>query len=282
MQDLIFKGYISGEVRVVGQVKPLHVARMVKTGISGLDEILGGGIPEGNVVLVSGPCGAGKTIFSIQFLHNGAVEYKEKGAYIALDEKPDLVRKRAKPFGWDLRDLELDNRIAILDAYATLAKLPTAEKMKVLGPLETTSFITGILETLEKVSAKRVVIDSITAFAYQFIDPKSIRDVILRIFAILRELKCTAIITSEIDPGAGRLSRWGVEEFLADGVIRLLSLSNDSSVESRALRIIKMKGTKHPLGLIPFNVTEEGITIEEAEMLSTKPTEKPSPRKFYY
>lgn len=282
MQDLVFKGYISGEVRVTGQVRPLHVARMVKTGIPGLDEILGGGIPEGSVVLVSGPCGAGKTIFSLQFLHNGAFKYGEKGAYIALDEKPDLVRKRAKPFGWDLRDLELDNKIAILDAYATLAKLPTAEKMKVLGPLETTSFITGILETLEKVSAKRVVIDSITAFAYQFIDPKSIRDVILRIFAILRELKCTAIITSEVEPGEGRLSRWGVEEFLADGVIRLLSSSGESAIESRALRIIKMKGTKHPLGLVPFKIGDEGVTVEPPEVLPTKPKEKPSLRKFYY
>lgn len=266
MQDLTFKGYICGEVRVTGQVKPMHTARTVKTGIPGLDEILGGGIPEGNVVLVSGPCGSGKTIFSLQFLHNGAAEYGERGAYIALDEKPDLVRKRAKPFGWDLRDLELDNKIAILDAHATLAKVPTAEKMKVLGPLETTSFITGILETLEKVSAKRVVIDSITAFAYQFIDPKSIRDVILRIFAILRELKCTAIITSEINPGEGRLSRWGVEEFLADGVIRLSSFSDDSSIKSRALRIIKMKGTKHLLGLFSFKIGDQGITVEPSEI----------------
>jgi len=279
MQDTMFEGYICSKMRFFGQVKPMRVARLVKTGIPGLDEILGGGIPEGNIVLISGQCGSGKTLFALQFLHNGAVEYGERGAYIALDEKPDLVRKRAKPFGWDFRDLELDDKIAILDAYATLAKLPTAEKMKVLGPLETTSFITGILETLEKVSAKRVVIDSITAFAYQFIDQKKIRDVICRIFALLRELKCTAIITSEIDLGEGKLSRWGVEEFLADGVIRLFSYTSKS--ESRALRIVKMKGTKHPLKPLPFRITENGIVVEPS-LLLTQPVEKPKITKFYY
>jgi KaiC/GvpD/RAD55 family RecA-like ATPase len=280
MQATMFEGYICSEMRFFGQVKPMRVSRLVKTGIPGLDEILGGGIPEGNIVLISGQCGAGKTLFALQFLYSGAVEFGERGAYIALDEKPELVRKRARPFGWDFRDLELDDKIAILDAYATLAKLPTAEKIKVLGPLETTSFITGVLETLEKVSAKRVVIDSITAFAYQFVDPKKIRDVITRIFAILRELKCTAIITSEIEPGEGKLSRWGVEEFLADGVIRLFSYTSKS--ESRALRIVKMKGAKHPLRPVPFRITENGIVVEKPQMLLTQPVEKPKVKRFYY
>lgn len=269
MHDTVCGGYICGPIKIAGQVSPMRNMKRVKTGIPGLDEALGGGIPEGNVVLVSGLCGSGKTIFSLQFLHSGATEYGEKGAYIALDEKPEIVRRRAKPFGWDLRDLELDNHIAILDAYATLAKLPTSEKIKVLGPLETTSFITGILETLEKVGAKRVVIDSITAFAYQFGDPKKIRDVILRVFALLRELKCTTIITSEVEEG--QLSRWGVEEFLADGVIRLYPFTEGKKNQSRALRIIKMKGTKHPLELIPFKINENGINLD---ITGVQPTEE--------
>jgi KaiC/GvpD/RAD55 family RecA-like ATPase len=275
MQETMFEGYICSRMKFFGQVKQMRVSRLVKTGISGFDELLGGGIPDGNIVLVSGECGSGKTIFALQFLYNGAVEYGERGVYISLDEKPDLVRKRARPFGWDFRDLELDGKIAILDAYATLAKLPTAEKIKVLGPLEITSFITGILETLERVSAKRVVIDSITAFAYQFVDPKKIRDVICRIFALLRELKCTAIITSEIDLGEGKLSRWGVEEFLADGVIRLFSYTSRN--ESRALRIVKMKGAKHPLTPIPFRIAENGIVLEKLPMIP-----QPKVTKLYY
>jgi KaiC/GvpD/RAD55 family RecA-like ATPase len=279
MQETMFEGYICSTMKFFGQVKPMRVSRLVKTGIPGFDELLGGGIPEGNIVLISGECGSGKTLFALQFLHSGAVEYGERGVYIALDEKPDLVRKRARPFGWDFRDLELDDKIAILDAYATLAKLPTAEKIKVLGPLEITSFITGILETLEKVSAKRVVIDSITAFAYQFGDPKKIRDVICRIFALLRELKCTAIITSEIDLGEGKLSRWGVEEFLADGVIRLFSYTGKS--ESRAFRIVKMKGAKHPLKPVPFKITENGFVVEKPQII-TQPMEKTKVKDFYY
>lgn len=285
----MFEGYVCGDIEITGQVSPMRSTKRVKTGIPGLDEALGGGIPEGNVVLVSGLCGSGKTILSLQFLHSGAVEDGERGAYIALDEKPEIIRRRAKPFGWDLRDLELDNQIAILDAYATLAKLPTTEKIKVLGPLETTSFITGILETLERVGAKRVVIDSITAFAYQFGDSKKIRDVILRVFALLRELKCTAIITSEIEEG--QLSRWGVEEFLADGVIRLYPFTDNGKTASRALRIIKMKGTKHPLGLIPFEINENGISLDVTAVRPTEAVtsvgpleavEKETRGRFYY
>jgi KaiC/GvpD/RAD55 family RecA-like ATPase len=238
------------------------VEEFVDSGIEKLDQLLGGGVPKGNIVLVSGTSGAGKTILSCQFLQSGCSR-GERGLYVAIDEKPSLVRRRMKAIGIDLYEQEQKGLLVMLDAYAARAKVPTQEKVHILGPLEIPSFISALLDNLESVSASRVVIDSITSFGYQFHDVRFVREAIMRIFAVLREVGCTSFVTCEVREGSDVVSRWGIEEYLADGVIKLsLMPTSDGLDHTRMMRVVKMKGTRHPLSMMPFKIGKGGIEIE--------------------
>ncbi len=239
-----------------------EVEEFVDSGIEKLDQLLGGGVPKGNIVLVSGTSGAGKTILSCQFLQRGCTR-GERGLYVAIDEKPSLVRRRMKAIGIDLHEQEQNGFLVMLDAYAARAKVPTQEKAHVLGPLEIPSFVSALLDNIESISASRVVIDSITSFGYQFHDVRFVREAIMRIFAVLREVGCTSFVTCEVREGSDLVSRWGIEEYLADGVIRLsLTPTSNGLDHTRMMRVVKMKGTRHPLSMIPFKIGKDGIEIE--------------------
>ena len=102
------------------------------TGIKGFDNLIEGGIPEARSVLVSGACGTGKTIFCMQFLYNGAMKYKEPGIYVTLDERPDLIRQDMLRFGWDLRKIEDENMIQIIDGSIAKIGLPSERNSQCL------------------------------------------------------------------------------------------------------------------------------------------------------
>ncbi|MHA1359112.1 MAG: ATPase domain-containing protein [Candidatus Helarchaeota archaeon] len=232
----------------------------VKSGISGLDEILNGGFIKGTNVLLAGSAGTGKTIFCMQFLYNGVVDYDEPGIFVTLEEMPAELRREAALFGWDFRKLEEEKRFAIVDAASSKAGLPTGERFALRRGFDVNILAQEIYRTAKEIDAKRIVIDSIAGLGIQFEGTANIRTAIFRLSALLREIKCTSLMTSEVAVGEV-FTRYGVEEFIAQGVV-LLFLEEISGELRRSLIVRKMRGTAHSLRRYPFEISpQKGFVV---------------------
>ncbi|MFA4819424.1 MAG: ATPase domain-containing protein [Candidatus Aenigmatarchaeota archaeon] len=212
----------------------------ISSGVSGLDEILGGGIPERYILLVSGTCGAGKTIMGLQFL----LSSNEPGIYVSFEEEEDGIRETAKIFGWDIVKREAANKFRILK----------------YDPFRLEDILEVIENNIREIGAKRVVFDSVAALGIYLKDASELRRMILQIDKIMKKNKCTTIIISEIVPGSTALSRFGVEEFVSDGVI-ILDNINVKGEYKRAATIWKMRGVNHSKRMHPYDITNRGIVI---------------------
>jgi KaiC/GvpD/RAD55 family RecA-like ATPase len=220
----------------------------VKTGIEGLDEIMNGGIPKGQLVLISGTCGTGKTTLCSQYIYNGITKFKENGVYLSLEEMPQNIKNNVRQFGINFEQFEKTGRFSFLkyDPY----------------------HIEEVFEILEsavkEVGAQRVVIDSVSALGIHVRDKAELRRMIFNLSAILRKLGCTAMLVSEIVPGSSGISRYGVEEFVTDSVIVFYYERNEFAF-SRAIQIWKMSGSDHSKKLHPYKITEKGITVQHQD-----------------
>ncbi len=215
----------------------------VATGIPGLDELIGGGFPKGSVILLSGTCGTGKTLTSLQFLWYG-IQHGENGVYISFEEPIAQVKSTGKEFGWNFDKAEREGKI-IMVRY---------------DPFHVEDVIDLILSSVRKVNAKRLVIDSISALGMYIRDPTEVRRSIYTLVSNIYKLGCTSILTSEILPDQLELSRFGVEEFLADGVI-VLYYTRVNSYFARAITIWKMRYTEHSQRIHPYKITEKGVVV---------------------
>lgn len=221
----------------------------VPTGIPGVDDLMEGGFPEASSILLSGGAGTGKSIFCMQYLYHGAKHLQEPGVYITLEEGPHNLWWNTQRFKWDLLSLEQQNLLRIYKFE------PTAEMRNDLD--EQTR---RIVEKAKSLNAKRLVIDSITAFSFWMDDPAKIRYAIYTLIEELRKLKCTCILTCETAGGRHDISRFGVEEFLSDGVLQLFF-----KPPHRSIFVRKMRGTKNDMRIHPFEITEQGITVKSDE-----------------
>ncbi len=215
----------------------------VSTGIPGLDELIEGGFPKGSVILLSGTCGTGKTLTSIQFLWHG-IQNGENGVYISFEEPVEQVKESVKEFGWDLEKAEKEGKL-IMMRY---------------DPFHVEDIIDIILSSVRKVDAKRLVIDSISALGMYIRDPTEVRRSIYTLVSNIYKLGCTTILTSEILPDQLELSRFGVEEFLADGVI-VYYYTRVNTYFARAITIWKMRYTNHSQRIHPYKITEKGVVV---------------------
>ncbi|MHA1662456.1 MAG: ATPase domain-containing protein [Candidatus Thorarchaeota archaeon] len=239
-----------------------------KTGISGLDELIDGGLVEGSTTLVSGGTGSGKTIFGLQFLYNGASKYNEPGVYVTLETRPKDLKGEAKEFGWDLEELEKTNAIIIVDAASNKAGLATYGEYALRRGFDIGTLAREIYRAVEDSKAKRLVIDCISALGMKFDDPSEVRSELFQISALLRELKVTSLLLSEtIDPDAQ--SRAGVEQFVTQGLISL-NLFEDSGILKRDLLIWKMRQTSHSLKKHTFTISKKGIEIKSKKSSTAK------------
>lgn len=214
--------------------------KTISSGIQGLDEILGGGLPENSLVLLSGTCGTGKSIFGMNFLIEGAL-HGEPGIYISLEESPESNIRQMEMFGWPVDDLINSKRIMIIqpELYNFDALLTTIE------------------DSVDRIGAKRLVIDSISIIGMYFEDPYKVRKALLQLGTLLKKLKCTTIAIDEVREGEPSLSAYGVEEFVVDGVV-MLYLIKRNNIYIRAVVVRKMRGMNHSTKLHPMEIRSPG------------------------
>jgi KaiC domain protein len=237
--------------------------KRVLTSIPGLDEILNGGIPERNVVLVSGGPGTGKTILSQQFLWNG-LQMGEAGVYVALEEHPVQIRQNMAQFGWNVKPFEDKSLFALVDAFtAGIGKAKEYEKYVVTDLGDVTELIDVLSQAIKEMNAKRVVVDSVTSL---YIDrPSLARGTILKLKRVLAGLGCTTFFVSQISVGERGFGGPGVEHGV-DGIIRL-DLDEVNGELKRSLIVWKMRGTSHSMKRHPFEITDKGIVVKSKEVL---------------
>ncbi len=223
--------------------------KRVKTGVSGLDELIEGGFPESSSILLSGGAGCGKSIFCLEYLYNGAKLYDEPGVYITLEEGPHNLWWNMQRFKWDLLPLEKENKLKI---YKFEPSLDLRNDMDAQAQ--------RIVEKAKQMNAKRMVIDSITAFSFWIDDIGKIRYAIYVLIEELRKIDCTTILTCETQAGKNQISRFGVEEFLVDGVLQLLY-----TPPHRSMFVRKMRGTNHDKRVHPVEINDDGLQINSKE-----------------
>ncbi|MBC7110118.1 MAG: circadian clock protein KaiC [Archaeoglobi archaeon] len=235
----------------------------VKSGIPGFDELCNGGLLRGRSYLVSGTSGAGKSIFCRQYLYKGATEFGESGILVTTEELPEDIRKDALVFGWDFEKLEEENKIAIIDATSVKIGIPSREKYVDLRPFDMRSLLSQIVSVQKEIKAKRAVVDSTTAIAFYLESPSKVRIEFLRLTATLNLLGMTSLLTCEIEDEKN-LSRFGVEQFVVDGVIGMY-YQRIENVRLRSIEIYKMRGTTHSTKLHPYDITQNGIVVHPYE-----------------
>jgi len=218
--------------------------QMIPTGVPGLDTILGGGLPLQSTILLSGPAGSGKTILSMQFLYDGIKKLKEAGVYLTFEQSSEKVIQDLSVFSWDLRSAIANNMLTIM-------------------PIEIYRFdslLSAIENSVEKHGAKRIVVDSSTVFGYFFENLYQTRRGLLELDKLIKKLKCTAILTNELEEGKPGISSFGIEEFTADGII-LMDYAKTGSRYVRTITVRKMRGVKHSNKVHQCEITDDGVIV---------------------
>jgi len=238
------------------------VERIV-TGIAGLDEILGGGIPKRNVVLLSGGPGTGKSIFGQQYLYNGLLR-GEPGILVVLEEHPVQVRISMSQFGWDVKSYEERGLFAMVDAFtAGIGEAAKREKYVVRDPGDFQLLIDTLRDAIKDVNAERAVIDSVTTL--YITKPALARSMVLQLKKVLSGMGCTSILISQVSVTERGFGGPGVEH-AADGIIRL-DLDEVDGELKRSIIVWKMRGTAHSMRRHPFIITSKGIEIKAGEII---------------
>ncbi len=229
----------------------------IKTGIPGFDEILNGGIPKRNVVLLSGGPGTGKSIFGQQYLWNG-LQKGEPGVLVTLEEHPVQVRINMKQFGWDVRKYENEGLFAIVDAFtAGIGEAAKRERYVVRDPSDIGLLIDILREAIRDTGAQRVVVDSVSTL--YLTKPSVARHVVLQLKKVLSGMGTTSILVSQVSVTERGFGGPGVEH-AADGIVRL-DLDEINGELIRSLIVWKMRGTSHSMRRHPFEITDKGIVV---------------------
>ena len=227
------------------------------TGIEGLDNILGGGIPKGNMVLVAGSVGTGKTTLSLEFLVRGA-ERGERSLFLSVTEASEKLKQNLSDFEFFRPELVDQGLLAFADVPVIYQKLGLDREE--MTPEEIDLLIRAIEGLVVELGVQRVVLDSLTSVCYRIRRDERIRDFMLKLNQMLSLNGCTSLLVSEIGPTAGRFSLHGVEEAIVDGVILLGSTRRQGDL-LRILQVIKMRGTSHSRAQYVIELTPIGLLM---------------------
>jgi circadian clock protein KaiC len=222
------------------------------TGITGMDEITGGGLPKGRPSLICGAAGSGKTLFSIEFIVRGAMQFKEPGVFMAFEEKADELAMNVASLGFDLAKLQREKMIKVDHVHIDRSEIEET------GEYDLDGLFIRLGHAIDSIGAKRVVLDTIENLFAGLSNQAILRAELRRLFGWLKDKGVTAIITGE--RGEGTLTRQGLEEYVSDCVI-LLDNRVSNKITTRLLRIIKYRGSVHGTNEYPFLIDEEGISV---------------------
>jgi circadian clock protein KaiC len=234
--------------------KPIaeHLLQKVPTGINGLDEITGGGLPAGRPSLICGAAGSGKTLFAMEFLVRGATEFGEPGVFMAFEEMTEELIVNTASLGFDLVKLQKQQLIRI--DHVDIQRSEIEET----GEYDLDGLFIRLGHAIDTIGAKRVVLDTIENLFSGLNNEAIVRAELRRLFTWLKDKGVSAVITGE--KGDGSLTRHGLEEYVSDCVI-LLDHRIENKISTRLLRIIKYRGSVHGTNEYPFLIDEDGISV---------------------
>lgn len=224
------------------------------TGIEDFDVIAQGGFPQGRTTLIGGTAGSGKTIFAAQFLAS-AVEQGETGVFVTFEESPHELMLNLAAFGWDVEAWQREGKWAFVDGS------PDEEATEVVGDFDLGALLARVTRAVRETGARRVSIDSVNALFSRLPAPERLRAELYRVTRTLRDMGVTTLITSERTDDYGEVSRYGIEEFVADNVVLLRNTLQDER-RRRTVEILKFRGTDHQRGEFPFTIaSERGVVV---------------------
>jgi circadian clock protein KaiC len=222
------------------------------TGIPGMDEITGGGLPKGRPTLIAGSAGCGKTLFAMEFLINGAIQYDEPGVFVAFEESAEELALNVASLGFDLNDL-IKRKKLIID-YVRIERSEIEET----GEYDLQGLFIRLGYAIDSIGAKRVALDTVEVLFSALPNQAILRAELQRLFRWLKDKGVSAIITAE--RGDDTMTRFGLEEYVADCVI-VLDHRVIEQVSTRRLRIVKYRGTLHGTNEYPFIIAKNGISV---------------------
>ena len=222
------------------------------TGIQGLDEITGGGLPRGRPTLVCGGAGCGKTLLAVEFLVRGAAQFGEPGVFMAFEETEAELKANVASLGFDLAGLVQRKKIVI--DYVHMEPVEVQES----GEYDLEGLFVRLNHAIDSIGAKRVVLDTLEALFASLPNEAILRAELRRLFRWLKDKGVTAVITAE--RGRESLTRHGLEEYVSDCVIVLDHRVFDQ-IATRNLRVMKYRGAQHGTNEFPFLIGDEGISV---------------------
>jgi circadian clock protein KaiC len=225
----------------------MYISKL-ETHIPGFDFLAGGGLPKGRTTLVAGSAGSAKTVFAVQFLAEGITKADQRGVFVTFEESPADIVRNMKGFNWNIDKWEADGKFAFVDASPQLG-----EQAITAGEYDLGALLARIENAVRKVGAERVAMDSLGAIFTQFADSATVRSELFRIASALKKMNVTAVMTAERNEEYGTISRFGIEEFVADNVIILRNVL-DQEKRRRTIEILKFRGTLHHKGEYPFTI----------------------------
>ncbi|MCK5309891.1 MAG: KaiC domain-containing protein [Thermoplasmata archaeon] len=221
----------------------------VTTGVAGLDEMLGGGVPGGQIIALMGSCGTGKTTLSLQFIWAG-LQKGEKGIFISLEESEEATINNARTYGWDIQPY-------IADKTLTLVKLEPSDAKSTIGRINS-----ELPAYIKNNQVKRVVFDSVSLLSMLFDTDSDRRSGLFDLCKHIKDSGATALFTAEVNSENPNVSRDGLVEYVADGVILLrYNETSDGSDIQLSVRIVKMRRANHSRRIKPYNITNNGIEV---------------------
>jgi circadian clock protein KaiC len=231
---------------------PVSALPKSPTGIQGLDEITGGGLPRGRPTLLCGGAGCGKTLMATEFLVRGAREFGEPGLFVSFEEQPAELAQNVASLGFDLDELVRQRHLMMDHVRVERSEIDET------GDYDLEALFIRLGYGIDSIGAKRVVLDTIETLFSGLTNHGVLRAELRRLFRWLKDKDVTAVITCE--RGDGTLTRHGLEEYVSDCVI-LLDHRVSDQISTRRLRIVKYRGSSHGMDEYPFLVTEHGISV---------------------
>lgn len=235
------------------------------TGIAGLDQIMLGGLPASRPTLVAGSAGSGKTVFVLQLLAEGIRQFDEPGVFVSFEESTHDLRRSGVSLGFEIEEWEAAGKWTFIDASPV-----ASEENMVSGSYDFGALVARVDHAVKTTGAKRVCLDSIGAIFARFPDPTIVRFELFRVASALKEMGVTSILTVERSED-GPISRFDVEEFVADNVVILRNVP-EREKRRRTLEVLKFRGAEHRSGEWLFTIVkQEGIVVLPISLMALRP-----------